>query len=98
MTGAELTDCWSAAHRGEPGFTWPMYVEDPLRSHPRRGLFERIDSCSFSDSLSSRRNAPARKAPIHATTRASLRNSGCKRVHMRLQDEKMVMRRVLRKL
>ena len=35
-------DSWSAVHRGIPGFTWPMYLEDPLRAHPN-GPFERID-------------------------------------------------------
>lgn len=37
-----LTDTWPAIHNGDPGFTWPLYVEDPLAAHPR-GPFERID-------------------------------------------------------
>jgi endonuclease/exonuclease/phosphatase family metal-dependent hydrolase len=37
-----FTDSWRAVHRGEPGFTWPLYVEDPLQDHPQ-GPFERID-------------------------------------------------------
>ena len=35
-------DAWSALHRGVPGFTWPLYLEDPLRQHTE-GPFERID-------------------------------------------------------
>ena len=42
MLGAGLTDTWPAVHHGDPGFTWPLYVEDPLAPHPR-GPFERID-------------------------------------------------------
>ena len=42
MLDAGLTDTWVAAHRGQPGFTWPLYVEDPLGIHPA-GPFERID-------------------------------------------------------
>jgi endonuclease/exonuclease/phosphatase family metal-dependent hydrolase len=42
MLDAGFTDSWRAIHRGEPGFTWPMYVEDPLQDHPQ-GPFERID-------------------------------------------------------
>ena len=37
-----FTDTWSAANHGQPGFTWPLYVEDPLAAHPQ-GPFERID-------------------------------------------------------
>jgi endonuclease/exonuclease/phosphatase family metal-dependent hydrolase len=42
MLASGLTDTWPAANHGNPGFTWPLYVEDPLASHPR-GPFERID-------------------------------------------------------
>ena len=42
MLAAGLTDTWSALKHGNPGFTWPLYVEDPLAAHPR-GPFERID-------------------------------------------------------
>jgi endonuclease/exonuclease/phosphatase family metal-dependent hydrolase len=42
MLQAGYTDTWSAVHRGIPGFTWPMYLEDPLRPYPN-GPFERID-------------------------------------------------------
>jgi len=42
MLAAGLTDTWSAVNHGNPGFTWPLYVEDPLAAHPR-GPFERID-------------------------------------------------------
>jgi hypothetical protein len=42
MLAAGLTDTWPAIHHGDPGFTWPLYVEDPLAPHPQ-GPFERID-------------------------------------------------------
>ncbi len=42
MLAAGLSDTWSALKHGNPGFTWPLYVEDPLAAHPR-GPFERID-------------------------------------------------------
>ncbi len=42
MLAAGLTDTWSAIKHGNPGFTWPLYVEDPLAPHPQ-GPFERID-------------------------------------------------------
>jgi endonuclease/exonuclease/phosphatase family metal-dependent hydrolase len=42
MLNAGYIDAWTDLHRGIPGFTWPMYVEDPLEPHPR-GPFERID-------------------------------------------------------
>lgn len=42
MVSAGFTDSWGAVHRGNPGFTWPLYLEDPLRDHPQ-GPFERID-------------------------------------------------------
>jgi endonuclease/exonuclease/phosphatase family metal-dependent hydrolase len=37
-----FSDAWSAVMRGNPGFTWPLYVEDPFAPHPQ-GPFERID-------------------------------------------------------
>jgi endonuclease/exonuclease/phosphatase family metal-dependent hydrolase len=42
MLAAGFTDSWPAAMRGIPGFTWPLYVEDPFAPHPQ-GPFERID-------------------------------------------------------
>jgi len=42
MLASGLTDTWPAANHGNPGFTWPLYVEDPLAAHPE-GPFERID-------------------------------------------------------
>ena len=42
MLTTGYTDAWRAVHRGIPGFTWPLYIEDPLRPHPQ-GPFERID-------------------------------------------------------
>jgi endonuclease/exonuclease/phosphatase family metal-dependent hydrolase len=42
VTGYGYADTWSAVHRGIPGFTWPLYSEDPLRDHPE-GPLERID-------------------------------------------------------
>jgi hypothetical protein len=42
MLAAGFTDSWPAVMRGNPGFTWPLYVEDPLAPHPQ-GPFERID-------------------------------------------------------
>lgn len=35
-------DTWSDLHHGNPGFTWPLFLEDPLRGH-KKGPFERID-------------------------------------------------------
>lgn len=37
-----FTDSWRTANHGNPGFTWPLYVEDPFAPHPQ-GPFERID-------------------------------------------------------
>lgn len=37
-----FTDSWPVANHGNPGFTWPLYVEDPFAPHPQ-GPFERID-------------------------------------------------------
>ena len=42
MLAAGFTDSWSAVMHGIPGFTWPLYVEDPFAAHPQ-GPFERID-------------------------------------------------------
>jgi endonuclease/exonuclease/phosphatase family metal-dependent hydrolase len=42
MLASGLIDTWPAANHGNPGFTWPLYVEDPLAAHPQ-GPFERID-------------------------------------------------------
>jgi endonuclease/exonuclease/phosphatase family metal-dependent hydrolase len=42
MMSAGFTDSWRAVHRGIPGFTWLLYLEDPLRDRPQ-GPFERID-------------------------------------------------------
>jgi len=42
MLTSGLTDAWPAVNHGNPGFTWPLYVEDPLAAHPK-GPFERID-------------------------------------------------------
>jgi hypothetical protein len=42
MRTSGFTDAWPVANHGKPGFTWPLYVEDPLAAHPR-GPFERID-------------------------------------------------------
>jgi endonuclease/exonuclease/phosphatase family metal-dependent hydrolase len=42
MLGYGYVDAWSAVHRGVPGFTWPLYLEDPLREHVQ-GPLERID-------------------------------------------------------
>jgi endonuclease/exonuclease/phosphatase family metal-dependent hydrolase len=42
MLASGFTDSWAAVRHGIPGFTWPLYVEDPFGPHPR-GPFERID-------------------------------------------------------
>lgn len=42
MAQAGFADTWPVANPGQPGFTWPLYVEDPLAAHPN-GPFERID-------------------------------------------------------
>jgi len=42
MLGAGFTDTWPAVNHGIPGFTWPLYLEDPPAAHPN-GPFERID-------------------------------------------------------
>ena len=42
MLGTGYVDAWSALHHGNPGFTWPLYLEDPLVDHTQ-GPLERID-------------------------------------------------------
>jgi endonuclease/exonuclease/phosphatase family metal-dependent hydrolase len=42
MLTAGYIDTWPVVNHGNPGFTWPLYVEDPLAAHPE-GPFERID-------------------------------------------------------
>jgi endonuclease/exonuclease/phosphatase family metal-dependent hydrolase len=42
VTGYGYKDTWSAINHGNPGFTWPLYLEDPLRDHTN-GPKERID-------------------------------------------------------
>lgn len=42
MLASGLTDSWPAVNHGIPGFTWPLYVEDPFAANPQ-GPFERID-------------------------------------------------------
>ena len=42
MTDAGFIDTWPVANHGQPGFTWPLYLEDGLRMYPN-GPFERID-------------------------------------------------------
>ena len=42
MLNAGFVDAWSALHRGNPGFTWPLYVEDPLQNRTQ-GPLVRID-------------------------------------------------------
>jgi endonuclease/exonuclease/phosphatase family metal-dependent hydrolase len=37
-----FSDTWTATQSGEPGFTWPLYLEDPTVPFPV-GPFERID-------------------------------------------------------
>jgi endonuclease/exonuclease/phosphatase family metal-dependent hydrolase len=39
---AGYTDSWQERHPNKPGFTWPLFLEDPLRPNPI-GAFERID-------------------------------------------------------
>lgn len=42
MLSSGFTDSWPAVRHGNPGFTWPLYIEDPFAPHPQ-GPFERID-------------------------------------------------------
>jgi endonuclease/exonuclease/phosphatase family metal-dependent hydrolase len=42
MLASGFTDSWPTVRYGNPGFTWPLYVEDPFAPHPQ-GPFERID-------------------------------------------------------
>lgn len=42
MLAYGFIDSWPVVRHGNPGFTWPLYVEDPFALHPQ-GPFERID-------------------------------------------------------
>jgi endonuclease/exonuclease/phosphatase family metal-dependent hydrolase len=42
MLASGFTDSWPVVRNGNPGFTWPLFVEDPFAAHPQ-GPFERID-------------------------------------------------------
>jgi endonuclease/exonuclease/phosphatase family metal-dependent hydrolase len=42
MLGAGYTDTWEEKFPNNPGFTWPLFLEDPLLPNPV-GPFERID-------------------------------------------------------
>lgn len=42
MLASGFADSWPTVRYGNPGFTWPLYVEDPFAPHPQ-GPFERID-------------------------------------------------------
>lgn len=42
MLASGFIDSWPTVRFGNPGFTWPLYVEDPFAPHPQ-GPFERID-------------------------------------------------------
>lgn len=42
MLASGFIDSWPVVNYGNPGFTWPLYVEDPFAPHPQ-GPFERID-------------------------------------------------------
>ena len=42
MQAAAFMDAWPAVNHGNPGYTWPLYLEDPPAAHPK-GPFERID-------------------------------------------------------
>lgn len=42
MLQAGYVDMWKSLNHGIPGFTWPLYLEDPLRNHTQ-GPLERID-------------------------------------------------------
>jgi endonuclease/exonuclease/phosphatase family metal-dependent hydrolase len=42
MVAYGFIDSWPVERHGNPGFTWPLYVEDPFAPHPQ-GPFERID-------------------------------------------------------
>lgn len=42
MIAYGFIDSWPVVSHGNPGFTWPLYVEDPFAPHPQ-GPFERID-------------------------------------------------------
>jgi len=42
MTGSGFIDAWPVVNHGNPGYTWPAYLEDPPAPHPN-GPYERID-------------------------------------------------------
>jgi endonuclease/exonuclease/phosphatase family metal-dependent hydrolase len=42
IAAAGFVDTWDALNPTDPGFTWPLFFEDPLRPNPD-GPFERID-------------------------------------------------------
>jgi exonuclease III len=42
ILAAGYTDAWDKLHPQKDGFTWPLFLEDPLRPNPS-GPFERID-------------------------------------------------------
>jgi endonuclease/exonuclease/phosphatase family metal-dependent hydrolase len=42
ITNAGYTDSWKERHPISHGFTWPLFLEDPIRPNPI-GPFERID-------------------------------------------------------
>jgi endonuclease/exonuclease/phosphatase family metal-dependent hydrolase len=42
MLASGFTNSWPTVRHRSPGFTWPLYVEDPFAPHPQ-GPFERID-------------------------------------------------------
>jgi len=62
MLGEGYVDTWSALHRGNPGFTWPMYLEDPLRNHTQ-GPKERIDFIFGKDAVPTSVTRTGLKAP-----------------------------------
>ena len=70
MLAAGLTDTWSAVNHGNPGFTWPLYVEDPLAAHPH-GPFERIDFV-FERGLATRSVDRIGWTGLHASDHAGL--------------------------
>lgn len=42
IEGNGYTDVWEAQHPGAAGFTWPLFLEDPIAPNPS-GPYERID-------------------------------------------------------
>ena len=43
IVDAGYADAWETLHPGEPGFTWPLYLEDILVVYPVGLFLERID-------------------------------------------------------